>query len=288
MTPASQKPFLLLGADGMLGRAFVELFQSQNLPFEPLSLPRFDLTRPESIRDAISPRFAAAINCAAYTDVDGAEQNQALANQINATGVGQLAIDCRIASIPLVHFSTDYVFDGAGRTPYPPAPPPAGSHPINVYGQSKLQGELLTRGVSTDHLIIRTSWLYAPWGQNFVRTITAAARSRPELKVVNDQRGRPTSAQHLAACTLALLRRNARGIYHITDGGDCTWFDLAIEIVRLVGAHCNVSPCTTADFPRPAKRPDYSVLDIGKTESELGMMPPWQSNLATVITHLEP
>ena len=288
MTPATKKPLLLLGADGMLGRAFAEVLTTQGRAFEALTLPRFDLTRPDSIRDAISTRYSAVINCAAYTDVDGAESNQALAQQINAAGVGQLAINCRLAFIPLIHFSTDYIFDGDGRTPYPPTPPPADSRPVNVYGQSKLQGEQLIREVSDEYLIIRTSWLYVPWAKNFVRTIAAAARSKPELKVVNDQRGRPTSAQHLAACTLALLNRKARGIYHITDGGDCTWFDFAQEIVRLTAAPCKVVPCTTADFPRPAKRPAYSVLDIAKAESELGPFPPWQSNLAKVLTQLEP
>lgn len=287
MTTAPQKPLLLLGADGMLGRAFVELLQNQNRPFEARTLPQFDLTHADSIRDAISTRFAAAINCAAYTDVDGAESNPALAEQINASAVGQLAIDCRIASIPLIHFSTDYVFDGNGHSPYPPTPPPAATKPVNVYGQSKLQGEQLIREVGDEHLIIRTSWLYAPWGKNFVRTIASAARTKPELKVVHDQRGRPTSAQHLAASTLALLHRNARGIYHITDSGDCTWFDFAQEIVRLTAAACKVTPCTSAEFPRPAKRPAYSVLDITKAESELGPMPRWQENLAKVLPELE-
>ncbi len=287
MTSASNKPLLLLGADGMLGRAFVEAFQKQNRSFEALTLPQFDLTRPESIRNAIFPRFAAVINCAGYTDVDGAETNHALANQINAFGVGQLAVDCNLASIPLVHFSTDYVFDGSSHDPYPPTPPPANSRPINVYGQSKLRGEELIREMSDDHLIIRTSWVYAPWAKNFVRTIASASRSKPELKVVNDQRGRPTSAEHLAQATLALLARKSRGTYHITDGGECTWFDFAAEIVRLISAPCKVTPCTSAEFPRPAKRPAYSVLEITKTEQELGPMPSWQANLAQVITRIE-
>lgn len=288
MTSVSTKPLLLLGADGMLGRAFVELFEKQSRAFEARTFPEFDLTQQDSIRAAVSTRFGAVVNCAAYTDVDGAETNQLLAQQVNATGVGQLAINCRLADIPLVHFSTDYVFDGAGSAPYPPLPPPVNSQPINVYGRSKLQGEQLIREVGDDHLIIRTSWLYAPWAKNFVRTIASAARSKPELKVVDDQRGRPTSAQHLSASTLALVDRRARGIYHITDSGDCTWFDFASEIVRLTNAACKVIPCTTADFPRPAKRPSYSVLDIAKTESELGAMPSWQTNLAAVISRIEP
>lgn len=287
MHPASHKPLLLLGAEGMLGRAFAEHLQSQGRAFEALTLPRFDLTRPDSIRDAVSPRFAAVINCAAYTDVDGAESNPTLAHQVNAAGVEQLAIDCRLAAIPLVHFSTDYVFDGSGRTPYL-AEPPSNSSPVNAYGMSKLRGEELIRETGPDHLIIRTSWLYAPWGKNFVRTIAAAARNKPELKVVNDQRGRPTSAQRLAASTLALLDRNSRGLYHITDGGDCTWCDFATEIVRLIGAPCRVTPCTSSEFPRLAKRPAYSVLDITKAEAELGPIPLWQSNLAQVIAHIDP
>lgn len=277
------KPILLLGADGMLGRAFVELFQNRARSFEALTIARLDLTRPGTIRAAISTRYSAVLNCAAYTDVDGAESNPELADQINGRGVGLLAEHCAAHSVPLIHFSTDYVFDGQGSQPYSIDAP---RRPVNVYGRSKALGEQLIEGSSCRHLIIRTSWLYAPWGKNFVRTIAAAARTKPELKVVNDQRGRPTSAEHLAAATLKLLDRNSRGIYHITDSGDCTWFDFASQIVRDIGANCIVRPCTTADFSRPATRPAYSVLDIAKAEQELGPMPSWQSNLSKVIAHL--
>lgn len=276
------KPILLLGADGMLGRAFVELFQSRARSFEAPTVARLDLTRPDTIRAAISPRYSAVLNCAAYTDVDGAESNPELADQVNGRGVGLLAEHCAAHSVPLIHFSTDYVFDGQGSQPYSIDAP---RRPVNVYGRGKALGEQLIEGSSCEHLIIRTSWLYAPWGKNFVRTIAAAARTKPELKVVNDQRGRPTSAEHLAAATLKLLDRNSSGIYHITDSGDCTWFDFASQIVRDIGAPCIVHPCTTADFPRPATRPAYSVLDIAKAEQELGPMPSWQSNLSKVIAH---
>jgi dTDP-4-dehydrorhamnose reductase len=139
-------------------------------------------------------------------------------------------------------------------------------------------------------LHIRTSWLYAPWGKNFVRTIAAASGSKPELRVVDDQRGRPTSAEHLARVTQALIERGVRGHWHATDGGECSWFEFAREVVRLAGngARCRVSPCTSAEFPRPAKRPSYSVLDISATEALLGPMPDWRENLADVVRRLEP
>lgn len=284
MSAPAHKPILLLGSDGMLGRAFSELLRAQNIPFEAKTLPEFDLTRPQSIHAALSPNFRAVINCAAHTDVDGAESNEALSIQINASGVGELANACREHQLPLVHFSTDYVFSGDADSPYLTNAPRA---PINAYGRAKLLGEQLLEQSKCEYLLIRTSWLYAPWAKNFVRTIAAAARNRPELKVVHDQRGRPTSAQHLAATTLALVNRQARGTYHITDGGECTWFDFATEIVRVTNAPCKVTPCTTDEFPRPAKRPAYSVLDIAKTESELGPMPAWQTNLSEVIAKLE-
>jgi dTDP-4-dehydrorhamnose reductase len=130
--------------------------------------------------------------------------------------------------------------------------------------------------------------LYAPWAANFVRTIYKAAGDRPVLRVVDDQRGRPTSAEHLARTTLALVEKNARGILHVTDGGECTWFEFASEIVRLGKRDCRVEPCTTAEFPRPAKRPAYSVLDLAPTEALVGPMPSWQENLASVMARLEP
>jgi dTDP-4-dehydrorhamnose reductase len=138
------------------------------------------------------------------------------------------------------------------------------------------------------HLVLRTSWLYAPWANNFVRTIFKASRERDELQVVNDQRGRPTSAEHLARASLALLDKGAHGTLHVTDGGECTWFDFASEIVRLAGHRAAVKPCTSAQFPRPAKRPAYSVLDLGPTEALLGPMPDWHENLADVMRRLEP
>jgi dTDP-4-dehydrorhamnose reductase len=185
----------------------------------------------------------------------------------------------------LVHYSTDYVFEGTKPGPYLETDP---TNPVSVYGATKLEGERLVAASGCRHLIFRTSWVYAPWGKNFVRTIAKAALTRPELKVVSDQRGRPTSAEHLARTSLSLLEKGASGTFHVTDGGECSWFDLAAEIVRLTGAASKVNACTSDEYPTPTKRPPYSVLDITETQALLGAMPDWQHNLADVIKRLEP
>lgn len=279
---------LLISPDGMLGRAFAQALGQG--AFEEARYPDLDLTKQETIARAVRPGITRVINCAAYTDVDGAETNEALAAAINGTGVGALARRCREVGAALIHFGTDYVFDGAASRPYPVSAPLA---PSGAYGRSKALGEALIRESGVAHLYVRTSWLYAPWAKNFVRTIASLARTKETLRVVDDQRGRPTSAEHLARGTLALFDRGMRGTWHLTDGGECTWFGFAREIVRLTaerhpGVTCVVEPCTTAEFPRPAPRPAYSVLELAQTESVLGAMPDWRANLADVMARLEP
>ena len=185
----------------------------------------------------------------------------------------------------LVNFGTDYVFAGNAERPYRTGEKRA---PINAYGRSKAAGEAALERSGASVLHIRTSWLYAPWGTNFVRTIHKASHEKPLLRVVNDQRGRPTSAEHLARTTMKLLDTSAEGVFHATDGGECTWFEFAQEIVRLGKGTATVESCTTAHFPRPAKRPAYSVLDISQTERLIGPMSDWKHNLADVIKRVEP
>lgn len=278
------RSLILLGAGGMLFRAWAELLSSIGQPFVGLSPADIEFTNPASIDAAVKRDWRLVINCAAYTDVDGAQTNEPLAMAVNGTGVGRLAERCRDVGAMLVHYSTDYVFSGRGTRPYRIDDPP---EPAGVYARSKATGEQLLAASGCRHLIIRTSWLYAPWGKNFVRTIAGLARQRPTLSVVNDQTGRPTSAEHLAATSLRLLAAGQSGIRHVTDGGQCTWFDLATEVARLTGSGCQVKPCTTAEFPRPAPRPAYSVLDLTETERIVGPMPPWQQNLAKVLPRLE-
>ena len=273
---------LLLGADGMLGRAWADLLRSEGIEHETVVFPALDLRRPETL-DAIAwERFDAVINCTAWTDVDGAETQEAEATLVNGDGVRAIA-QRRAPSAMLVHYSTDYVFAGDANAPYPVDAP---LQPLNAYGRSKAAGEQAVRDVGGPYLVLRTSWLYAPWGQNFVRTMVKLGSERPELRVVDDQRGRPTSAQHLARTSLALLRRSARGTLHVTDGGSCTWYELAKETLARTAPRCRVLPCTTAEFPRPARRPAWSVLDLGPTEAIVGPMPPWQQSLAAVLDQL--
>jgi dTDP-4-dehydrorhamnose reductase len=275
---------LLVSPDGMLGRAFERELVRRGEPFTARRFPDFDLTRPETLTLPAGTRRV--ILCAAYTDVDGAEADEVRATAVNGRGVGHVAAACREAGALLVHFGTDYVFAGDTHTPYPVDAPVA---PRTAYGRSKAAGERALLASGAEHLYLRTSWLYAPWGKNFVRTIAALGRSKPELKVVDDQRGRPTSAEELVRTTFALLERDARGFLHATDGGECSWFEFAQAIVRDTGGSAQVVPCTSAEFPRPAPRPPYSVLALERTEALLGRpMRPWPEALESVLLRLEP
>jgi dTDP-4-dehydrorhamnose reductase len=284
--PGVQMPtVVLIGADGMLGRAMAAQLNAREWRCIAPTLAELDLASPESIRRFPWPAPETAwhiINCAAWTDVDGAESHETEATAINAAAVGELAAACTGGM--LVTYSTDYVFDGKASAPYR-ADHPRG--PLSAYGRSKARGEEILERSGGNWLNIRTSWLHAPWGRNFVRTMATLMRERPQLRVVNDQRGRPTSAEHLARCSLALLDRGMTGHWHVTDGGECTWYDFALEIKRLTGAPAEVLPCTTAEFPRPAPRPAYSVLDLSRTEEVLGSMPHWKQNLADIVSRLE-
>ncbi|MDB4987315.1 MAG: dTDP-4-dehydrorhamnose reductase [Myxococcaceae bacterium] len=277
--------YVIIGGRGMLGRALSELFTREKRPFRVLDLPDFDVTKRDHIEALWSGHVTALLNCAAYTNVDTAEKDEAAATKLNGEAVALLAETSAKHDVPLVHYSTDYVFAGDAKTPYRVDQPHA---PLNAYGRSKAVGERALWDAKGPHLLLRTSWLYAPWANNFVRTIFKASRERESLKVVADQLGRPTSAEHLAQATLALLDKSARGTLHVTDGGQCTWHEFAAEIVRIAGHAARVDPCTTEEFPRPAKRPAYSVLDLAPTEALLGPMPRWQDSLADVMARLEP
>jgi dTDP-4-dehydrorhamnose reductase len=274
---------LVLGADGMLGRAWVRLCEDRGLAPRGATYPAFDLTDPASVERVVTGPLRAVINCAAYTDVDGAERDEATATRVNGDGVGALVARCDALGVPLVHYSTDYVFDGRADSPYSVDHPIA---PVNAYGRSKRAGEEHVLASPGPHLLIRTSWLYAPWGKNFVGTIARLAKERGSLRVVDDQRGRPTSAEPLAALSLALLDAGARGVFHGTDGGECTWFELATAVAEAVAPGCVVEPCTSEEFPRPAPRPAYSVLDLSATEALVGAPAHWRARLADVLPRL--
>lgn len=282
---AESLKFLVIGSNGMLGRSFVNLLQARGLAFDAVDRKVLELSKPENIPDVIGDKYHTVLNCAAWTAVDLAESQEAAATTANGEAVRIMAEHCEAEETFLVTYSTDYVFNGNAIAPYKIDHP---RDPLSAYGRSKAIGEVAIEKSGCEHLLIRTSWVYAPWGKNFVRTIAKAALTRPQLKVVNDQRGRPTSAEHLAKTSLALLDKGASGTYHVTDGGECTWFDFATEIVRLTGAPAQVNPCSSDEYPTPTKRPPYSVLDITGTESLVGPMPDWKENLADVIRRLEP
>jgi dTDP-4-dehydrorhamnose reductase len=255
-------PILLVGDRGMLGRAFREVLARQSRAYQGFDQPDLDAAEPAQVAALLRKPWSALVNCAAFTNVDGAEKDQAAAVRGNATMPRVLAQACASAGIPLLHFSTDYVFDGKASAPYRVDAP---VDPLGVYARTKAAGEQAVRESGARHLIVRTSWLYAPWGNNFVRTMARLTRDKPALKVVSDQRGRPTSAEHLAKTALALLDRGASGTFHVTDGGECTWYEFTLAIAQGLGRTCAIEPCTTAEFPRPAPRPAYSVLDLGQT-----------------------
>jgi dTDP-4-dehydrorhamnose reductase len=278
-------PILLVGDRGMLGRAFRELLDRANRAYQGFDLPGFDAADAAQVAAIFEKPWGAIINCAAFTNVDGAEANEEAAMRGNASAPRVLAEACKRAGIPLLHFSTDYVFAGNAARPYGVDAP---MQPLGAYGRTKAAGEDAIRASGVSHVIARTSWLYAPWANNFVRTMAKLTRDKPSLKVVHDQRGRPTSAEHLAKTALALLDRGSTGTFHVTDGGECTWYEFTVAIAEKLGRTCAITPCTTAEFLRPAPRPAYSVLDLTKTEALLGPMPDWRENLASVLARLEP
>lgn len=233
------------------------------------------------------------VNAAAYTQVDRAEDESALANKINAEAVGVIGAEAKRLGAAVLHYSTDYVFPGVGTTPYDER---SSTGPINAYGVTKLAGEEALRASGARHLILRTAWVYGSRGHNFFLTMLKLAGSREKLTVVNDQRGTPTSAKLLASVsTLAIARGRDEelGTYHATAAGDTTWHGFAAEIVSqalragLIRRLPSVDPIASRDFPTRAKRPTWSVLACGKLERTFGfVMPDWRAGLATCIAEL--
>jgi len=274
---------LVLGSSGMVGRSWIETLKAKSIDCVGVSRPEFDLMDPESIARSISSGFDLVVNAAAWTDVDGAEENEDQATRANAEAVGEIASVCKRFGSTLITYSTDYVFSGNADSPYQIDAP---IQPINAYGRSKALGESQLKQSEASSILIRTSWVYAPWGSNFIRTIRALARSRDELRVVDDQRGRPTSAQHLAEGSLKLYMLGASGIWHLSDEGECTWFELASAVLRHSHLDCSVAPCSSEEFPRPAPRPRYSTLDIDHTTKLIGHPGSWQEHLHQVLPQI--
>jgi dTDP-4-dehydrorhamnose reductase len=275
---------LLIGADGMLGRCWENLLRDQGISYVATTIHDLDITDASALDAAIGPGVEWVVNCAAYTLVDDAETHEALANEVNGYAVGRMAKRCEAVGAKLVHYSTDYVFDGLATTPYAVDHP---RQPVNAYGRSKAVGEQELESSGAPYLLIRSSWLYAPWAKNFVLTIASLAKSRDELRVVDDQRGRPTDSRKLAEVSLKLADAGCLGPYHVTDAGECSWFELASLVASVVNPACRVDPCTSDEFPRPAPRPAYSVLDLSRTEAVVGELVPWEERVRDALASVD-
>jgi dTDP-4-dehydrorhamnose reductase len=266
---------LIFGATGMLGRALVHEWHRDEVV--GLGSADADLRNPEQIDAAVSqanPEWI--VLAAAYTDVDGCEINPTLAASVNTHGAVNVAKAAKQFGSKLLFVSTDYVFDGRKTSPYEVADP---RNPINAYGRSKAEAEQKIAAIMPEACIVRTSWLFGPGGKCFPDTILKLADSKPEMKVVNDQRGSPTYTRDLAVAMIALCRADARGIVHCTNSGDCTWFDFASEVFRLSGKATRIRPTTSNDFVRPAERPAYSVLSPASLNAYGIHVRPWQQTL---------
>ena len=282
---------LITGADGQLGRGLAATAPA-GAEIVGRGRAALDITDADAVAGAMAEvRPELVLNAAAYTAVDKAESDEDAAFAVNAAAVGILAEAARGANARFVHVSTDFVFDGTAGTPYTPDAPP---NPLGAYGRTKLAGERLAGG---DALIVRTAWVYAPAGGNFVRTMLrlmgADGQARPEVRVVADQIGTPTYAPGLAAALWALAAQRLRGIYHYTDAGAASWYDFAVAIQEealaagLLDRAVPVIPIATAEFPTPAARPGYSVLDKRTTFAALGAPAPhWRVNLRIMIEEL--
>ena len=266
---------LITGANGQLGHALQQAFSAEDLVLK--DMPEFDLTHFDSESQIVAARPSAILHVGAYTNVDGAEREPDRAMAVNAQGTVFVARAAAMLNARLIYVSTDYVFDGTKSTPYREEDEP---HPINVYGQSKREGEIAALKGCPNTLVVRTAWLYGRAGNNFVKTIMRLAGEKPFLEVVGDQRGCPTNADDLALALKDLLRSDLRGICHVTNTGDCTWHEFAEAIVSLMALYTPVRPITTAQMGRLAKRPAYSVLAQERLDAVRDPLPHWQLALA--------
>lgn len=281
-----KRKILVTGANGQVGKSIHKLaanhpeaqffFQGR----EDMPLENFEMIR--TVFRTIMPDVL--INCAAFTNVDLAESEQTLAFQVNGEAVGIMAALCHETGARFIHVSTDYVFPGNSGTPYREDDP---TGPINAYGASKLEGEQQALRFHPESIIVRTSWVYAPYGRNFVRTMLRLMAEKPEINVVEDQLGCPTYAPDLANALMkiALAPRVPGGIYHFSNAHPTSWYAFAQAIARYTGSSCRVQPIQTSQFPTPATRPAYSVLNCDKLRSTLGINPrPWEQALEECLT----
>ncbi len=285
----------IAGSSGQVARALTEQCTMAGLEALALGRPDFDLGDAGSVERALE-RFNAdiVINAAAYTAVDKAESEIDKARQVNATGAGTLARRAAGLGLPILHLSTDYVFDGTKKTPYQEIDPVS---PLGIYGQTKLEGEQQVADGNARHVVLRTSWVYSPFGNNFVKTMLRLAADRDEVNVVSDQKGNPTSATDIAINLIKIAKQlhndksAPTGLFHMSGQGDAVWADLAEAVfeasARHSGPSAKVNRISTADYPTPAPRPANSRLDCQKLEDGFGVrLPDWTSSVRSCVERL--
>lgn len=286
---------LIIGKTGQLGKSIQDvateaLYSKHNFTFA--GRDAIDLSSNTGISKYFKDKcFDVIVNCAAYTQVDKAEEEQTLANQINHLAVVQLAQITQQSNTKLIHISTDYVFDGDGISPYTELDTP---NPINTYGKTKLLGEQAVQDtMSNNALIIRSSWIYSQYGNNFVDTMLKLVKDKDALKIVSDQIGTPTYAQDLASAILYIINSEVfandfnTGIYHYSNMGQCSWYEFTKEIFSIQQIKSTVTPIATDAYPTPAKRPHYTVLSKDKIIATFGVkIPSWQSSLKACLTKI--
>jgi dTDP-4-dehydrorhamnose reductase len=270
---------LVTGAAGMLGHDVVRAADFVNHQVVGYARADLDITDPRAVRRVMeAERPDAVINCAAWTDVDGAESQEQEATEVNGVGAGIVAAEAAGVDAAVVHVSSDYVFDGESRRPYVESDQTA---PISAYGRSKLAGEIEVAAAAERHVIVRSSWLFGATGRNFVETMLSMASDMGPLTVVRDQVGSPTYTGHLADALVRLVDGEQYGIHHIAASEQCSWYEFAVEIFRQAGVDVRVMSITTEEYPRPAARPRYSVL--GTERDYPIVLPDWQEGLASYL-----
>lgn len=285
------KTILVTGANGQLGnslRLLADRYAGFNFLFTDVDT--LDITDPAAVKAMVKDnQVNYIINCAAYTAVDKAEDDEALCRRINTYAVGVLGEAAREAGARMIHVSTDYVFSGTSYCPYKETDD---TRPLSVYGRTKLAGEETLQEVCPDAVIIRTAWLYSEYGNNIVKTVLRLGKERDELRFVFDQVGSPTYAGDLAAAILSVVAAGEKdafvpGIYHFSNEGVCSWYDFTVKILEIAGIDCRVFPIETKDYPTKAVRPPYSVLNKSKIKDTYGVaIPHWESSLRICMAKL--
>lgn len=278
---------LVTGVKGQLGYDVMAELAKRNIEAIGVDIDEMDITDKISVEKVIGEAAPdVVVHCAAYTAVDAAEDNEALCRRVNAGGTRNIAEVCKKLDCKMVYISTDYVFDGQGTRPWESDDE---RHPLNVYGQTKYEGELAVQENLSKYFIVRIAWVFGKNGKNFVKTMLKLAETHDKLTVVNDQFGSPTYTYDLARLLVDMIQTDKYGIYHATNEGICTWYEFACEIFRQAGVKIEVTPVPASEYPTKAKRPENSRLDKSKlTENGFERLPSWQDALRRYIKEILP